>query len=104
MLVDADAFGEVLALADPDHEVPINDEMVNLGDATIDFEPEIVDDGPVRVLRVVEVDLVRGGALPASATPNFPDRALDLRSFLCIDIRGLYQRFERIDLGLFVIG
>src|SRR3954465_7114357 len=103
MLVDADAFGEMLALADPDHEVPIDDQMVDLGDATIDFEPEIVDDGTVRVLRVVEVDLVRGVALPASACANVPNLALDLRPRLGVDVLALKERFERTDLGLLVV-
>ena len=50
-------------LSQTQDQEPIDDEMVDLGDAAIDFEPEVVDDGPVRVLRVVEVDLVRGVAL-----------------------------------------
>src|SRR4051794_22969917 len=100
MLVDADALGEMLAFADPNHEVPIDDEMVDLGDATIDFEPEIVEDGLVRILGVVEVDLVRGVTLPASAGTDVPDLALDLGPCLRVDIRALQQRFKSIDLGL----
>ena len=70
VFIDADALDEVLALAHPDSEVSVDDEVVDLCDASIDLEPEIMDDRSIPILGVIEIDLVGGVALTLRAGPD----------------------------------
>ena len=60
VLVDLDATRERLALAHEHLEHPADRQVVDLRDLTIDFEPQVVDDRPVRAVSQVEVDEVGG--------------------------------------------
>jgi hypothetical protein len=79
-------------------------EMVDLGDPSFDRESQIVDDGPVRMLRVVEIDLVRGLALPLRTSAHVLDFTVDLRLCHAVDIRPHQQQLEGVDVGLLVVG
>lgn len=103
VLVDRHAFGEVLALADPDVKQTVDDQTVDLGDPTVDLDPEVADRHLVLVRPEVELDLVGGVTLAARAGPDHPDLLFDPAPSLGVDIRTSEECFERVDLRLLVV-
>ena len=104
VLVDLDTFGEVLAFADPNVQQPVDDQMVDLGDPTVAFDPQVVDRHLVPVGTEVELDLVGGVALAAHASPDHPDLQFDPMAGRPVDVGSHEERLERVDLRLLVAG
>jgi hypothetical protein len=63
VLVDRDAFGKRLALADPDLGESIDDQVIDLRCQPVDLNPQVVDRRPVLGPPEVQLDVVGGIAL-----------------------------------------
>ena len=104
MFVDRDTIGEVLALADTDVEQAVDDQVVDLGNATVELDTKVVDGHLVRVVAEVELDLVCSVALAAHAGPDRPDLLLNPGTRLSSDIRPREERLEGVNLWLLIVG
>ena len=96
-LVDRHAFGEVLALADPDLGEPVDDQVVDLGDVTVDLDPEVMDGRPVRGAPEVQLDLVGGvplALLPCADLAQFPFDPPRRRSDQAVPGEQLLERLD----------
>ena len=86
MLVDRDAFGEVLRLAYPDLAQPVDDQVIDLRGMLADLDPQVVDDRPVRGPTEVQVDEVGRVLLTFGARLNPPHLGFDAPSHVGLKV------------------
>jgi hypothetical protein len=104
VLVDRDALGECLALADPDLGEAVDDQVIDLGRQTVDLEPQVVDRGPVLRAPEVELDAVRRVALGHLAGADLRDLPLDPLPSRARHVRAIEEPLEREDVGGTAVG
>jgi hypothetical protein len=81
VLVDRHALGEVLALEDPDVEQLVKDQVVDLGGAPVELDPQVVDRRTLGTLAVLELDLVGRAPTWSDAT-----HAIEVASIVAADV------------------
>jgi hypothetical protein len=104
VLVDRDALGEGLALADPDLREAIDDQVINLRRQAIDLEPEVVDRHPVVRPAEVQLDVVGGVTLSRFAGADLRNLLLDPLAGRRRHLRPIEEALEREDVGGSTIG
>jgi hypothetical protein len=104
LLVDLHAFHEMLALADPDVEQPVDDQVVDLGAAAVDLETKAVDRCLVLAPAAVELDLVGGFALALGSGSHRPDFSLDIATRPGTGISSAKEVAQCLEVGPNVVG
>ncbi len=103
-LVDRDTLGKVLALAHPDLQQAVDDEVVDLGAAATALDSQVVDGRNVGIVGIAELDLVGGFLLALGAGPDGAHILLGVLTRYRINIRAGQEHSERIEQGLLVVG
>lgn len=104
VLVDGNAFGKVLALADPHFQEAVNQQMVDLGDQPAGLDPQIMDDHPVLGFAPMDLHLVSRFGFAAGPGLDIPDFLIDPILRVGGAIGAGQQRFQDIQRGILVVG
>ena len=82
LLVNRNAFAEVLGFEHIHFEQAVQDQVIDLGDSAIVFQAQVVDHDAVFVRPAIEVDVVGGFAFTLHARPHELQFPFDERLFV----------------------